>query len=391
MFPFSGSTLEESPIGPVSCLNPLDIAVWTSSIPAPEKPDVTFDPADWVALSIMRHAPDDAFSASSSMGDSAYVSLPDAHRGRTKQVMDHSLQFAQEPLFSPDHAAAPEMFSPCASAMSYTTKSESGGFALPPAANAVIPGNFDGLGLSSQGTMWPVQGASAPTPVSMDYSLTASPVAIRQEPVPQHYQYDHDQSSQFIQQNETPANLAAGTLMCPSPETQSRQAGPSRSSSRATMSGHMSAHIPFPEHGSAHYGSTAMLRSSSHGAAPGSYSSSTISPCSPGQGCEPTGTDDWRLFLDIDAYASLACSRVHVADKFGSTEADHAPDAMYLAGADDELKYEDEMLERKRNDENARSDPLYNQEPDKDGNYHCPFAKTQDCGHPPARLKCNYE
>jgi hypothetical protein len=38
-----------------------------------------------------------------------------------------------------------------------------------------------------------------------------------------------------------------------------------------------------------------------------------------------------------------------------------------------------------------RSDPLYNAAPHADGLYHCPFLATEDCGHEPKMLKCEYE
>lgn len=38
-----------------------------------------------------------------------------------------------------------------------------------------------------------------------------------------------------------------------------------------------------------------------------------------------------------------------------------------------------------------RSHPLYNASPQDDGLYHCPYAATEDCGHEPKMLKCEYE
>ena len=38
-----------------------------------------------------------------------------------------------------------------------------------------------------------------------------------------------------------------------------------------------------------------------------------------------------------------------------------------------------------------RSHRLYNAAPQADGLYHCPFAATEDCGHEPKTLKCEYE
>lgn len=39
----------------------------------------------------------------------------------------------------------------------------------------------------------------------------------------------------------------------------------------------------------------------------------------------------------------------------------------------------------------ARSHPLYQQLPDKDGKYHCPEEGKTGCSHKPTPLKCNYE
>jgi hypothetical protein len=39
----------------------------------------------------------------------------------------------------------------------------------------------------------------------------------------------------------------------------------------------------------------------------------------------------------------------------------------------------------------ARSHPLYQQTPDKDGKYHCPEEGKTGCNHKPTSLKCNYE
>jgi hypothetical protein len=39
----------------------------------------------------------------------------------------------------------------------------------------------------------------------------------------------------------------------------------------------------------------------------------------------------------------------------------------------------------------ARSHPLYQQSPDKDGKYHCPEEGKAGCSHKPTPLKCNYE
>ena len=47
-------------------------------------------------------------------------------------------------------------------------------------------------------------------------------------------------------------------------------------------------------------------------------------------------------------------------------------------------------LARSANDETARAHPLYQASLQNDDMYHCPF-ETEDCGHKPTKLKCNYE
>jgi hypothetical protein len=39
----------------------------------------------------------------------------------------------------------------------------------------------------------------------------------------------------------------------------------------------------------------------------------------------------------------------------------------------------------------ARSHPLYQRLPDKNGKYHCPEEGNAGCSHKPTSLKCNYE
>lgn len=38
-----------------------------------------------------------------------------------------------------------------------------------------------------------------------------------------------------------------------------------------------------------------------------------------------------------------------------------------------------------------RTHPLYNEGPQADGLYHCPFKGDPSCQHKPTKLKCNYE
>ena len=64
-----------------------------------------------------------------------------------------------------------------------------------------------------------------------------------------------------------------------------------------------------------------------------------------------------------------------------------------LDGHDDTLS-QSEAAETKLEEERtkvARSHPLYQQTPDKDGKYHCPEEGKTGCSHKPTALKCNYE
>lgn len=39
----------------------------------------------------------------------------------------------------------------------------------------------------------------------------------------------------------------------------------------------------------------------------------------------------------------------------------------------------------------ARTHHLYSIGPKPDGLYHCPYERSENCGHKPTKLKCNYE
>jgi hypothetical protein len=60
----------------------------------------------------------------------------------------------------------------------------------------------------------------------------------------------------------------------------------------------------------------------------------------------------------------------------------------------DDILSQSETAETKLDEERtkvARSHPLYQQTPDKDGKYHCPEEGKPGCTHKPTALKCNYE
>lgn len=61
---------------------------------------------------------------------------------------------------------------------------------------------------------------------------------------------------------------------------------------------------------------------------------------------------------------------------------------------DDDILSQSDSTETKLEEERtkvARSHPLYQQEPDKDGKYHCPEEGNPGCNHKPTALKCNYD
>ncbi|QDS75976.1 hypothetical protein FKW77_004151 [Venturia effusa] len=62
-----------------------------------------------------------------------------------------------------------------------------------------------------------------------------------------------------------------------------------------------------------------------------------------------------------------------------------------VAGSPPPGSVEDNSGSSSHDDVPPRSHPLYNVVPSDDGYYHCPFAASENCGHEPKQLKCEYE
>lgn len=97
---------------------------------------------------------------------------------------------------------------------------------------------------------------------------------------------------------------------------------------------------------------------------PTSYSGSWLVPASPGTPTNITNNHIHPMLVSLDTPQSRPLSRQP------SVLAAHGRDA-------EEGRY--------------RTDPLYNRRVEADGLYHCPFLRSENCGHAPTKLKCNYE
>ncbi|KAI1516041.1 hypothetical protein L13192_05064 [Pyrenophora tritici-repentis] len=85
-------------------------------------------------------------------------------------------------------------------------------------------------------------------------------------------------------------------------------------------------------------------------------------------------------------------SRLH-SSRNDNDDAKTASAPQSLDGNEDTMS-QSENAETKLEEERtkvARSHPLYQQSPDKDGKYHCPEEGKAGCSHKPTALKCNYD
>lgn len=90
-------------------------------------------------------------------------------------------------------------------------------------------------------------------------------------------------------------------------------------------------------------------------------------------------------FLDFNAgYFSSICPKDLSSNSLTSPELSTAGSP--LPGSD-----EDNSGSSSLGDIPPRSHPLYNVLPAEDGYYHCPFVVSENCGHEPKQLKCEYE
>lgn len=90
-------------------------------------------------------------------------------------------------------------------------------------------------------------------------------------------------------------------------------------------------------------------------------------------------------FLDFNAgYMSSICPEELSSNSLTSPE-------LSAAGSPPPGSDEDNSGSSSHGDVPPRSHPLYNVLPAEDGYYHCPFVATENCGHEPKQLKCEYE
>ena len=83
----------------------------------------------------------------------------------------------------------------------------------------------------------------------------------------------------------------------------------------------------------------------------------------------------YRNDIEDSSSTSLAAQSVNDEDIMSPSDAANAA----------EIKLEEERTKV------ARSHPLYQQLPDKNGKYHCPEEGKTGCSHKATSLKCNYE
>lgn len=398
----SGLNFEESS-GSVSCLNPQDIAVWTTSIPSPQSVYLPFDNSDWVDFSAMKRPGEDAFSPSSNTGDSGYGSLTNAQGRLSKQAMDSPFGMSQDQMYSPNQSISQEMFSPSLSAASYAPQSDGSGLVLLPTTGGAAGGPFESLPLPAQVTPWSMPVQAAPAPASLNYPQGSSPHALRLESFPQSSSYDQDHSA-FLNQDGMTVNIGDSFMSPHSPVVPAQQPSSSRTSSRATMSDYVSASgntsgapAQYQTTSSMALGVVSKVQPMSHDKSANGYvdAAAVISPISQAESIDQPApvaqVEEWSNYLNMEVYAFCDSTALSAADDIFSDDLDDASEDMFHGAVGGELMVRD-VSERIRvsADENARSDPLYQRPHDDSGLYHCPFAE-EGCGHTPVRLKCNYE
>jgi hypothetical protein len=96
----------------------------------------------------------------------------------------------------------------------------------------------------------------------------------------------------------------------------------------------------------------------------------------------PFETND--LFDFNAGYISSTCHQILSSNSLNSPELSSASSPP--PGSDEENSGSSSL-----GDVPPRSHPLYNVLPAEDGYYHCPYFTTENCGHEPKQLKCEYE
>jgi hypothetical protein len=316
-FSLSGLISEEPSIGPVSHLNPKDIVVWSHSIPAPEHLEDAVQSVDWTESFIMRHSADDAGSPSSSMDDSAYVSLQDGQRQQVRPISDAELQFTQDNAFlDSDPQMMPVMFSPSVSAMSYQAQVDTSAFVLPPSSEGSIPGELGSLAIS-HGTLWQMPSGTSQSPANVTFSQGFQGAhGMRHDSFTQHPTFDQGLRGSVGSMSQDCVHMNASHIPympSQSPDIVNGQlAIPSRTSSRATMSGYASGGSgtaqPTPFTSARNSASLPMLRQLSSGVSSTAYPDvmSSMSPTSPGMSINHTSPSmELQLLEDYSEYINL--------------------------------------------------------------------------------------
>jgi hypothetical protein len=101
---------------------------------------------------------------------------------------------------------------------------------------------------------------------------------------------------------------------------------------------------------------------------------------------------DASEFLDIAGYSRSERSYWAASDMFHRVENSHAASSTFDASDEDTSASSPSPTQTDfSGDSTPRSHPLYHAQPSEDGYYHCPFVASENCGHEPKQLKCEYE
>jgi hypothetical protein len=101
---------------------------------------------------------------------------------------------------------------------------------------------------------------------------------------------------------------------------------------------------------------------------------------------------DASEFLDLEGYDRSERSYQPASNVRHRVENSHAASSAFDASDEDTTASSPSPTQTDYSgDSTPRSHQLYHVHPSEDGYYHCPFAATENCGHEPKQLKCEYE
>lgn len=150
--------------------------------------------------------------------------------------------------------------------------------------------------------------------------------------------------------------------------------------SRGTKSKYYAAQPPKPSRRD----SARSVAQQQYGYDQGYYSADTVSPTMD-LGYYPTYNNGQDFSQDYFMYASPA-------NIFSSIAANDLSDMNQVEATSPQASSDEETTgSSSESITPPRSHPLYNAGPQEDGLYHCPYAATEDCGHEPKMLKCEYD